>query len=401
MRRHRLLFVATVAALIAAMPTLAQEALTIGFTASQTGVLNNESTAQLGGFELWRDDVNAKGGMKVGAKTYKIKLVFYDDESQNTRVQQLYTRLIIQDKAQFLFSPYSSGLVATAAVISEQYGKVMLTTGGAEERTYRLGNKNLFQIFSGASQYLAGAVAALKEKNPKAAIAFIYHDDPFSKAVSVATRDLAKSAGFSVVFEESYAGNTTDFAPVINKLISAKADALLGGGHYADGATLARQLYDQNAGLKLVTLLVAPDSPNFATLGDAANRISVPSQWEPQVTFKPDFGPTAQQFTKAFTEKYKIEPGYQAAGGYTAGLLLEHAIELAGSIDQAKVAAELNKMDVTTLFGRTKFSTAPKEHGLQIGHEMVLAQWQKRNGNLVKEIVWPKAAQTAEMMYGP
>jgi branched-chain amino acid transport system substrate-binding protein len=52
---------------------------------------------------------------------------------------------IVQDKAQFLFGPYSSGLVATAAVISEQYGKLMLITGGAEPKTYDLGNKNLFQ----------------------------------------------------------------------------------------------------------------------------------------------------------------------------------------------------------------------------------------------------------------
>jgi branched-chain amino acid transport system substrate-binding protein len=56
-------------------------------------------------------------------------------------------------------------------------------------------------------------------------------------------------------------------------------------------------------------------------------------------------------------------------------------------------------MDVTTLFGRTKFSTDPKEHGLQIGHEMVLAQWQKKAGKLVKEVIWPKAAKTADIIY--
>ena len=110
------------------------------------------------GIEMWRDDVNANGGIKAGGKSYTVKFVSYDDESQNTRVQQLYTRLITQDKAQFLFSPYSSGLVATAAIISEQYGKVMITTGGAEEKTYRLGNKNLFQLYTGAGQYLAGAL---------------------------------------------------------------------------------------------------------------------------------------------------------------------------------------------------------------------------------------------------
>jgi branched-chain amino acid transport system substrate-binding protein len=393
------LILATAVTLIASAPAVAQETITIGFTASQTGKLNNDSTAQMRGFELWRDQVNAAGGIKAGGKQYKVNFVSYDDESQNTRVQQLYTRLIVQDKAQFLFSPYSSGLVATAAVISEQYGKIMLTTGAAQEKTYKLGNKTLFQVYSPASQYLAGALRALKEKSPNAPIAFVYKDDPFSKTVVNESRGLATKMGFKIVFDESYGPDTTDFGPVINKIVSSKATALLGGGHYADGATLARQLYDQKAGLKWVTLLVAPDSPKFATLGDAAVGISVPSQWEPQVTYKPDFGPTAQVFTKAFDDKFKIEPGYHAAGGYTAGLLLQHAIETAGSINQAKVAAALNKMDVVTMFGRTKFSTAPKEHGLQIGHEMVVAQWQKKNGDIVKEVIWPKAAKTADIIY--
>src|SRR5215467_16235625 len=154
----RRLYLVAAAAMILATPALAEDTITIGFTASQTGALNNDSTAQMRGFELWRDEVNAAGGIKAGGKAYKIEFKSYDDESQNARVQQLYTRLIVQDKAQFLFSPYSSGLVATAAIISEQYGKVMLTTGGAEEKTYRLGNKNLFQVYSPAGQYLAGAL---------------------------------------------------------------------------------------------------------------------------------------------------------------------------------------------------------------------------------------------------
>ena len=387
------------AAVLATTAAQAQQTLTIGFTVSQTGALNNDSTAQMRGFELWRDETNAAGGIKAGDKSYKIEFKRYDDESQNARVQQLYTRLIAQDKAQFLFSPYSSGLVATAAIISEQYGKVMLTTGGAEEKTYKLGNKNLFQVYSPAGQYLAGALNALKEKNPSPKIAFIYEDDPFSKAVATATRDLAKKEGLTTALDESYSQSTTDFGPIINKVVSSKADALLGGGHYADGSTLARQLYDHKAGLKWVTLLVAPDTPKFAELGDSAVGISVPSQWAPQVTFKPDFGPNAAEFTKHFTDKYKIEPGYHAAGGYATGLLLQHAIEQAGTIEQAKVADALNKMDVTTLFGRTKFSTDPKEHGLQIAHAMVLRQWQKKSGNLVNEVIWPKEAKTADAIY--
>jgi branched-chain amino acid transport system substrate-binding protein len=388
------------AAIALATPAFsADETLTIGFTVSQTGKLNVDSIAQMRGFELWRDEVNAAGGIAAGGNRYKINFVSYDDESQNARVQQLYTRLIVQDKAQFLFSPYSSGLVATAAIISEQYGKVMLTTGAAEEKTHQLGNKNLFQLYSPANQYLAGALQALKGANPNAQVALVYKDDPFSKAVAVPTRKLAGELGLKPVLDEAYSPETTDFGPIINKVISSKADALIGGGHYPDGSTLARQLYDQKAGMKWVTLLVAPDSPQFASLGDAAKGISVPSQWAPQVAFKPDFGPTAAAFAKTFEEKYKIAPGYHAAGGYAAGMILQHAIEGAASVDPAKVAEVLNKTDVVTMFGHTKFSTDPKEHGLQIGHEMVLLQWQSKDGKLGKEVIWPKEAKTADILY--
>jgi branched-chain amino acid transport system substrate-binding protein len=386
-------------ALLAVQPAAAaDDTLTIGFTVSQTGALNVDSLAQERGAELWRDEVNAAGGIKAGDKRYQVRYVSYDDQSQGGRVQQLYTRLIVQDKAQFLFSPYSSGLTATAAVITEQYGKLMLITGGAEPKTYELGNKYLFQAITSADHYLTGAVEALKAKHAGAKVALLYSDDPFSKAVATATRVQAAAAGFKLVLDESYAPTTTDFSPIINKIISSNADALLGGGHYPDGATLTRQLYDQKANLKWVTILVAPDSPEFMTLGPAAVGISVPSQWEPQATYKPDFGPTGEEFAKAFKAKFGIDADYHAASGYTGGAVLQHAIEQAGSIDPEKVAAALNAMDVTTFFGRIKFATDAKHHGLQIAHEMVLAQWQMKDGKLVKEVIWPKAAQTAEAL---
>ena len=159
----KLLSAIIAAASIVATPALAAEpdTITIGFTASRTGPLNVDSTGQERGYEFWRDEVNAKGGIKVGDKQYQVKFVSYDDQSVGGRVQQLYTRLINQDRAQFLFSPYSSGLVAPAAIISEQYGKVMIDSGGAEEKPFQLGNKHLFMVITSASHYLSGAVEAL------------------------------------------------------------------------------------------------------------------------------------------------------------------------------------------------------------------------------------------------
>ena len=107
--------------------------LVIGFTMSQTGKLNSESKEQYQGLKLWAKEVNANGGIFVKNMKKKLPVVlkYYDDESSKDRVQQLYVRLINQDQANFLISPYSSGLTASAAIIAEQYGKVMIAAGAA------------------------------------------------------------------------------------------------------------------------------------------------------------------------------------------------------------------------------------------------------------------------------
>ena len=355
---------------------------------------------QFRGFELWRDQTNAAGGIKAGGKSYQIKLVNYDDESNAKRVQQLYTRMILQDKADFLFSPYSSSLTATAAVVTEQYGKIMLTTGAAEGKTYTLGNKYLFQMFAPGAEYLKGALDMLKTKDPKASVAFVYEDASFSVSVVNPAKDYAKQLGFNVVFSEAYAPNTTDFSAIIDKVIASKATVLLGGGHYADGSTLAKQIYEHKVPVKMIALLVAPDSPKWTELGDAGLGVIVPSQWEPQVVFKAQYGPSGADFAKAYTAKYNTPPSYESAGGYASGLILQRAIEQAGSLDTEKIAAALNATDVTTFYGRSKFATAPAEHGLQAGHAMVLAQWQKdKSGKMVNQVVWPLGAKSAYLKY--
>ena len=131
-RLFPLALLAAAAFALPAVPALAEDSITVGFTTSQTGPLNVDSLGLVRGYEMWRDEVNAAGGIKAGGKSYKVNFVSYDDQSVGGRVQQLYTRLVNQDRAQFLFSPYSSGLTAPAAIISEEYGKIMIDAGGAE-----------------------------------------------------------------------------------------------------------------------------------------------------------------------------------------------------------------------------------------------------------------------------
>src|SRR5437660_936312 len=114
--------------------------LLIGFTASQTGAQNVTSKRQTDGIQLWVDDVTKVGGIKLKDGTvFMPELKFYDDESKTDRVQALYTKLINDDKVDFLLSPYSSGLVKAAAVVTEQNGRLMITAGGADAVTMERG----------------------------------------------------------------------------------------------------------------------------------------------------------------------------------------------------------------------------------------------------------------------
>ncbi|GAB4482223.1 MAG: amino acid ABC transporter substrate-binding protein [Anaerolineales bacterium] len=374
----------------------------IGFTASQTGKLNVESTRQNNGLKLWMDQVNAAGGIKLAdGSTVKFDSKFYDDESNKDRVQELYTKLVTEDKADFLISPYSSGLADASAVIAEQYGKIMVTTGAASDGTYKKGYTLVYQAYTPASRYLTGALDLLAATDPAVKkIAIVHENDKFSTDVANALEAYATEKGYEIVVKEAYDPTTADFNSLVNKIAAAAPEAMFGGGHFADGQQFAKAMSEKALAVKFTALLVAPPEPTFAEIGDAAYGIVGPSQWEPLAAFTPDYGPTGADFVAAYKAAYGEEPSYHAAGGYIAGLMLQKAIETAGSIDTAAVKAAMDATDMMTFFGHIKFDTSAEAHGLQIGHDMVYIQWQKdAAGALVKQVVWPAAGKTAEPVY--
>ena len=391
-------------------PAMVEKTITIGFTSSLTGAQEVSSKRQVAGFNLWMNQVNDAGGIKLSDGTVvKFAAVTYDDESNKERVQELYTRLITEDNADFLISPYSSGLTAAASIIAEQNGKIMITAGAAEDDAYKTGNTSLFQLYTPGSLYLISTVDMLKQLDPEAKVAVVHENDKFSTSVVDGLKPYLESQGFEIVLEEGYASDTADFGPVINKIVESGATVLLGGGHYPDGSTLARQLYERNAGLKFISLLVAPADSKFSELGDAAIGVATSSQWELAATHTPEeanalgktwYGPTGEDFAAAYEAANGDKPTYHVAGGYMAGLVLQKAIEDADSADPEKVKAALEAMDIFTFYGGIQFDTSADAHGLQLGHEMVVAQWQKNEaGELVRQVIWPADVATANPLY--
>ncbi len=385
--------------------------LTIGLTASQTGKLNLESIRQLHGLELWMNQVNDAGGIKLSNGTVlKFAAKSYDDESNKDRIQELYAKLATEDKSDFMISPYSSGLADAAAVVAQQYEKIMITTGAASDSTYQKGYTLVYQAYTPASRYLTGAADLLAKLDPSLKrIAIVHENDKFSTDVATALNDYAQTQGYEILMNEGYDSGATDFAPFINKISAAAPDAIMGGGHFADTSTFAKQLGEKGVKAKFVALLVAPPEPKFAEIGDAALGIVGPSQWEPLAKYSEEaakaagiewYGISVADFTAAYKAAYNEEPSYHSAGGYAAGLILQRAIEQADSFDTAKVKAALDAMDVMTFFGHIKFDTSAENHGLQIGHDMVYVQWQKdASGALVKQVVWPEAGKSADALF--
>lgn len=390
--------------LIMSAPPASAGTIKVGFTISQTGTYNVEGGNSLKGIKAMADWINSNGGVVVNGKSYQITLDYYDDQSATANIVPLYTKIIQQDGAQFLLAPYSSGLTTAAAPISDQYGMIMLSHGGAADTiwTKAPGHPDLVEVLSPASVYLKGAVDWLHANHPTDQIAAIYASDSFSTLAATSAIAYAQSLGMSVVYNTSYPATVTDLSTQLNAAKAAGAVDVIGGGHFTDGVLIMNQLKSVGWTPNFISLLVAVTEPSFQQqLGAAANNVTGPSQWETTVGFSPAlaassgltwFGPTPAQFTSLYgNETSGATPTYHSAEAAAALLVLAKAIATANSLNTTAVRAALGSMHLMDFFGEFQING----QGLQIAHTMVVDQWQA--GTL--KVVYPTAVATATLQY--
>src|SRR4029077_20736878 len=88
----------------------AEAPITIGLSLSLTGATAPAGRQVLAGLEIWRDDVNAQGGL-IGRP---IELVYYDDQANPANAPGIYAKLMGVDKVDLLIGPYSTNVIAAA-----------------------------------------------------------------------------------------------------------------------------------------------------------------------------------------------------------------------------------------------------------------------------------------------
>jgi len=164
----QLLALSLVSVLLAA-PAGGPEADTIalGAAVSLTGKYSTNGKNTKDGYDLAVERINELGGVKVGGKSYKLKVIYYDDESTSARGAQLVERLISQDGVQFVLGPYSSALTKAIAPVTEKYKIPMVEANGADRALFTNGYRFLFAVLNTSDLYLSSAIDLVAEEAQK------------------------------------------------------------------------------------------------------------------------------------------------------------------------------------------------------------------------------------------
>ena len=385
-------------------PSLTQQELpnqiVMGGPISLSGTYAKEGSQGLWGFQVAEKWVNeVYGGVLIGGRLISVKYVYYDDESKKENVTSLLERLITVDGVKFLFAPYSSGLTLAGAPVAEQYQALYNSHGGASDRIFEQGYQYAVQTIVPGTRYQVDTFDMMRALDPAATkVALLFEDDEFSRTVRQGALAYATSLGFNIVFDRTYPSKVPDLTPALTEMAATNPDFLVGGGHFADGQLLAKQIGDLGIALKAASIVVAPTLPAFGeALGNQANGFIGPAHWEIGVRFSRAttpayFGPTQDWFINTFRQiSGGVDPDYHGAEAAAAIFSYVLGIEKAQSLDTLSVRQAMGDLQFTSFYGDWGID----ETGKQIAHKSVLIQWQ--NGK--KEIVWPAEAQTATPCY--
>jgi len=356
--------------------------IVFGTSISQTGAYARSARGQLRSFTLAVEQINEQGGL-LGRP---VKLVIYDDESNETAAVKLYRKLIYSDKVDFLFSPFGSGPTAAVVPIVEQAKIPCIAPQAVDPRIWEVDRDWSVQVLANAVTYFPPGIDVAVNKFGIKSIAFIYLDSAMQVACVKGAIDYIKEKypEVKVVLDERFPSGLSDYTPLLAKVKVLKADALFGGGYLQQSMEIAKAAKSVDYYPKVMNLVFAPDPLFGENLKGTAEGVMTPSGWEIGTqTLGND------KFTKDYMERWDgEEPYYDMAACYAAVQLFAEAIRETGTTDKEAIRDYLFTVETITIYGKYKVN----EYGAQIGKEMLTIQWQ--NGK--KEVIMPENLATAE-----
>ena len=358
----------------------------LGAAVSLTGKYSTNGKHTQNGYNMAVERINSMGGVKVGGKTYKFDIIYYDDESNSGRAAQLAERLIKQDGVHYMLGPYSSGLTKAMAPVTEENKIPMVEANGASRSLFTKGYKYLFAVLSPANQYLEVAIDLAVEKNGGPVdIAMAFEQDAFSQDVRLGIVDAAKRTGSKIIIDDKLPKELNDMAATLAKVKATNPDVLVISGHSKGALTAIRQIAEMKIDVPMLAMTHCDASKLAKQHGKNSEYALCAAQWHKELSYSDEFFGNGIKFDKDFNALYGYAPPYQAAESAAALLVFKDAFERANSTDKEKVRDALAKTDMETFYGNVKFG----DGGQNIAKPMVLFQVRCEGDTCANKLVAP------------
>ena len=356
----------------------------VGVSASLTGPLSSTKNSVIG-YELWRDDVNANGGL-LGRK---LELVIYDDQSLASNVPGIYSKLADIDRVDFLFSPYGANLTAAVMPFAAQRDRLIIGLHTlASNDTLKHGK--FFSVApwgpKGADNWAAGFFDLARSEGVKK-IAILAADTEFSKTAAAGGRRLCEQYGIQVADYQIYPPSNREFSAILRNIRASGAEAVFVCSYPADSTAIVRGVQEIGLGDQVRLFGGGMVGPQYASLlenlGPALNGITNFHLYVPEPSLKfqgienflTRYEPIAKQ-RQADVLGFYIPPF-----SYAAGQLISTAVAATGTIDQATVAKWLHANAAETIVGKISFN----ELGDWTERRVLMCQFQNVDGSGVEQ----------------
>lgn len=351
----------------------AQETVKIGQIEALTGATATYGWMSAQGTKVAVEEINAKGGFKVGDKTYKIQLLQMDTRGE-PREATVQFRKMMEENVQFVFGPFLTNIFNAIEPIANQNNGKFLLFAGATSAHHALGKPDHDYLLrtwnwdAGQSGFGKLMVDYLKKLNTKK-VAMLFQNDAFGKTAVDIYTGLFKDAGIELQVELFEPG-TKDFSAALAKLASGKPDILFPG--YSDAVLydIVRQSTESGFGNRffLVRGSIGPALKNKDSIADYI--AYVPKYFEEAEKTEPK--------TKAFVESYKKIhkrdfPYDQAplcsSSCYDHVYMLVEAMQKAGTVsDVTKIRKALSEMTYDGLWKIKYDQTGEAVFGFDVVH---------------------------------
>jgi branched-chain amino acid transport system substrate-binding protein len=411
-RRVALLAGAALAASLSALPAQAQNKtpIKIGFAQSLTGFLSPNGKQALLGAEIWRDQVNAAGGL-LGRP---VELVYYDDKSAPQEVPGIYTKLLDVDKVDLVVGGYATNQNAPAMPVIIRKNKTYISLFSLDVNAQFKYPKYFSILPTGQNtkgSFTEGFFEVAMQQNPKPqTVALAMADAEFSQNACEGARENAKKANLKIVYDKAYPPppKTTDFTPVVRAIQAANADLVVICSYPADSVGIVEAANEIGLKPKMFGgAMVGLQTTVFKDkLKGKLNGIVNYETWVPDEK-------EMYKGTKEFFPEYQkraqsagVDPlGYYLGGwGYAQFQVLGDAVKAANSIEDDKIAAALKANKFETIMGPIKFGAKgewAEGRMLQVQYHDIKpdANLETWRGMSYQTVLTPKNLSTGAVVY--